>query len=178
MKKSVLFTLCAAAVLAGCKSELPEGPEVPGAKTVKAILTETKSYLGDKDGTSYPNYWAEGDVINLNGTASSPLDASYNGKSEAEFTFASAAAPYKAVYPASCVTAYADGIASILLPAEQTYVAGSYDPAAFIMTAKSDADATLTFAPALCILKFVIETFDIRLFIRLNTEFVHVEIAS
>ena len=170
MKKSVLFTLCAAAVLAGCKSELPEGPEVPGAKTVKAILTETKSYLGDKDGTSYPNYWAEGDVISLNGTASSPLDASYNGKSEAEFTFASAAAPYKAVYPASCVTAYADGIASILLPSEQTYVAGSYDPATFIMTAKSDADAALTFAPALCILKFVIDGTDNTKSIKLSAD--------
>ena len=156
MKKYLLLSAIALASAWACTYE-PNDPEAPihrGGTTIKAVLSETRSYLGDKDGTAYPNYWAAGDVININGVASDPLDDSFAGKSEAEFTIEGVSAPYEAVYPAVAVADYATGAAELTLPAVQNYVAGSYDPAAFIMLAKNDSEGTLAFEPQMALFKF------------------------
>jgi hypothetical protein len=47
----------------------------------------TKTSLGEKDGSYYPNFWAEGDVISVNGVTSEPLAeySEYVGTSKASF---------------------------------------------------------------------------------------------
>ena len=155
MKKIIILSLMGLGLLCACNREAESLQFAKGGKSITAVLPETKSFLGEKDGTSYPNYWAAGDAINVNGVVSDPLDASFDGKSQAEFTIASATAPLNAVYPASAVSAYADGAAAISLPATQNYVAGSYDPSAYVMIAHSETEATLAFAPVMSLFKFV-----------------------
>ena len=156
MKKYLLLSVAALACAWACTNEPnePETAPLKGGKTFKAVLSETKSYLGDKDGTSYPNYWSAGDVLKINGVASDPLDASFGGKSEAEFTIDGVSAPYEAVYPGAAVADYETGAAELTLPEVQNYVAGSYDPAAFIMLAKNDSEGTLAFEPKMALFKF------------------------
>ena len=156
MKKYLLLSAAALACVCACTNE-PNDQEAPlhrGSKTIKAVLSETKSYLGDKDGTAYPNYWAAGDVININGVSSDPLDNSFNGKSEADFTIDGVSAPYEAVYPGLAVTNYAAGAVELTLPEVQNYVAGSYDPSAFIMLAKNASEGALAFEPQMALFKF------------------------
>ena len=155
MKKYIVLSLLAAGLLCACTREAGAPEFSRGGKTVKAVLPGTKAFLGEKDGTAYPNYWAAGDMININGVASDPLDASFNGKSSAEFTIESATAPLNAVYPAAAVTEYAEGAAALSLPEVQNYVAGSYDPSAYIMTAHSEGDEALAFEPQMALFKFV-----------------------
>lgn len=146
MKKIIIIALAALAALVSCTRE--QNSQEPGKKgtvTFMASIAQTKTHLGEKDGTEWPNYWSAGDVINVNGIESEPINAVYDGETKAEFTVGNVAAPFNAVYPASVVTAYDNGVASLLLPAAQNYVEGSYDPAAFVMTGFSD-DEKITFA--------------------------------
>lgn len=157
MKKYLLLSLAALAFAWACTNEInePEAVVKSGSKTIKAVLSETKSYLGDKEGSAYPNYWAGGDIINVNGVASDPLDNSFDGSSSAEFTISGVAAPYEAVYPGAAVTNYAAGAVELTLPEVQNYVAGSYDPAAYIMLAKNDSDGPLAFEAQMALFKFI-----------------------
>ena len=68
-----------------------------------------KTVLGEKDGKSYPNYWAAGDAISVNGVASEALSTTseYVGTSKARFEVKSSVdAPYYFAYPASAVSGY------------------------------------------------------------------------
>ena len=151
MKKIVLISFAALLALVSCTKEqaLPE-EGVKGTVTFKASIVETKTHLGDKDGTSWPNYWSQGDVISVNGVESDPVDDSFVGTSRAEFTVVGISAPYCAAYPASVVSDYANGSATITIPEEQVYVNGSYDPEAYVMLAKTSGD-NLAFAPQMAI---------------------------
>ena len=156
MKK---ITLLSAAVLciiaASCKKEKDDykDPVNPGTSTtLRATLAETKTMLGDKVGTSWPNYWKTGDLVMVNGVTSEALESTYDGVATAEFTFAgSLSTPYCAVYPAAAASGYSAGTATITFPATQSYVAGSYDPAAFIMTGKGTTTGTVALSPAVTI---------------------------
>ncbi|MBR6002335.1 MAG: hypothetical protein IK045_05695 [Bacteroidales bacterium] len=151
MKKIVLISFAALLALVSCTKEqaLPE-EGVKGTVTFKASIVETKTHLGDKDGTSWPNYWSQGDVISVNGVESDPVDDSFVGTARAEFTVVGISAPYCAAYPASVVSDYANGSATITIPEEQVYVNGSYDPEAYVMLAKTSGD-NLAFAPQMAI---------------------------
>ena len=107
--------------------------------TISADIVTTKAGLGAKDGDYWPNYWKTDDQISINGAASEELDSEFNNKAKADFTFAGAIeTPYYAAYPASAVSGYDAGTATVTFPASQTYVAGSYDPNAFVMVGNSD----------------------------------------
>ena len=151
MKKAIFFLFAALVALVSCNREM-DSPEdfVKGKVTFKASIVETKTHLGAKEGTSWPNYWSTSDVISVNGVVSEPLDASFDGSASAKFTVDGVAAPFFAAYPASAVYAYADGAATIQIPAEQLFVDGSYDPAAYIMLGKSTGD-DLAFVPQMAI---------------------------
>lgn len=151
MRKTVLITLSALLALVSCTKEqaMPEDV-IKGTVTFKASIVETKTHLGDKDGTSWPNYWSQGDVISVNGVDSDPIDDSFVGTARAEFTVEGIAAPFCAAYPASVVSDYANGSATVTIPDEQIYVDGSYDPEAYVMLAKSSGD-NLAFAPQMAI---------------------------
>ena len=61
-----------------------EGTEVITIRFTAGIA-ETKTELGDKVGTSYPNYWSAQDAISVNGVTSAPIDDNYVGQKRAEF---------------------------------------------------------------------------------------------
>lgn len=149
MKK---ITILSAAVLVSlaavsCLKET-SGPENAGTVLRASLAPTTKTALGEKEGTSWPNYWQAGDRISVNGVTSVALGAEADGKSTASFSFeGTLEAPYCAVYPADAVSAFSDGNATFTVPATQHYVAGSYDPAALIMGGKSTEEGVIDLAP-------------------------------
>ena len=160
MRKIFILAISALAVLFSCTKEeasdayvYPDGSnKVPETVTFKATIPVTKTALGAKDGDNWPNYWSTGDAISVNGVSSEALDASYNGLSSASFTVDGIYPNYYAAYPASAVSEYSGGSATITIPDEQEYVDGSYDPTAYIMLA-SGSTSTLSFTPQVAIFK-------------------------
>ena len=149
MKKLVPIAALALLLLSCGRETAPDVSIVPGEKvSIKAELPESRTALGPKDGDSYPNYWSEGDVVSVNGVPSAPVAAEYAGTSSAVLELAGVVAPYTAIYPESAVT----GASSVLIPAGQSWRQGSYDPAAFIMVGKSEADK-IAFVPATALFK-------------------------
>lgn len=121
-------------------------------------IEDTKTVLGPKDGTTYPNYWAAGDAISVNGINSAALDASspYVGTNQAMFTINGiVSAPYRFAYPASAVSNYSNGTATITLPATQAWSASSYDSQAFVMVGSSNA-INFSMTPMMAVIKLSI----------------------
>ena len=105
---------------------------------------ESKTALGEKyDGKYYPNYWSAGDAISVNGFESEALasDSEFVGTSKATFEMkAQMSAPYCFAYPASAVSDYNNGSATVNLPERQEWISTTYDPAAFLMMGTADVD--------------------------------------
>ena len=96
--------------------------------------SNVRTALGDKVGTSYPNYWSAGDVISVNGITSLEVASEYVGDNKAAFEMASAvAAPYYFAYPAAAISGYSNGSATVTLPEKQQWLSTTYDPSAFVM---------------------------------------------
>ena len=156
--KKLFFALTALAVIASCaKEQEVENPETAGNGEVGTVilsanLPETKTALGEKSGDVWPNYWSAGDKISVNGVSSEALDDSFAGKASATFTVDGIAAPFYAAYPASALSEYNAGSATITIPSEQVYVAGSYDPAAYVMLA-TGSETQLSFTSKVAIYK-------------------------
>ncbi len=150
-----LFVLAAAAALAlvSCNVEQEvDAPVVPAGKTVvfSAELTHTRTALGDKNGSAYPVLWSAGDIVSVNGITSSPIDNSFAGTANAEFTVEGVSAPYYAAVPSSAFFDYSSGFATVNLPAEQTWAEGSYDPAAYLLIGKSSTES-IAFNPSVAL---------------------------
>ena len=97
--------------------------------------TDVKTVMGDKDGTRYPIFWSEGDVIAVNGALSRPLGASDAGTSSATFTFdekPSAAGVYNLVYPGN------ETSGRVVFPASQSYVEDSFCQGAAPLIGQTD----------------------------------------
>ncbi|MBR6002448.1 MAG: hypothetical protein IK045_06260, partial [Bacteroidales bacterium] len=157
MKKTIFLTSLAILALSCAKEqEIPETPSPEGGRTeFSASLPDTKVCLGEKDGDSYPTLWQAGDRISVNGAQSDALtaDDGYSGTSYARFTINGVvSAPFYSAYPASAVSAYSSGSATISIPAQQAYVAGQYDPAAYIMVG-SGSSPSLSFQPQMALFK-------------------------
>ena len=105
---------------------------------------ESKTALGEKyEEKYYPNYWSSGDAISVNGVESKALasDSEFVGTSKATFEMkAQVSAPYCFVYPASAVSDYNNGSATVNLPQKQEWISTTYDPAAFLMMGTADID--------------------------------------
>ena len=153
MKKLLLLSAALFSIIAisSCEKEIA-GPD--GLRTVISVTAaSTKTALGEKEGTSWPNYWKTGDQICVNGLVSEALGSDADGKDKADFSFESAlAVPYYAAYPVSAVSGYSAGSATLSVPASQNYVAGSYDPAAFVMYGKSDTEGTVELEPLVSVI--------------------------
>ena len=132
-----LVAACTAFLLLACTQkpepvepadpEVPEAPEEPAFVLSVALSdADTKTVLHTDDGETFDNFWVTGDKISVNGTLSDAVSEGDNGKKLVEFTFPSAPSgePYKVLYPG---TTSANVIS---LPATQSYVANSFDPAA------------------------------------------------
>ena len=101
--------------------------------------SNVRTALGDKVGTSYPNYWSVGDVISVNGITSLEVASEYVGTNKATFEMASAvAAPYYFAYPAAAISDYNNGTATVTLPEKQQWLSTTYDPSAFVMMGTAD----------------------------------------
>ena len=132
--------------LAACTRQMEEDPSLSGGKTFTfsaQMAPQTRTELGDLEGNTWPNYWSEGDVISVNGVSSAPLTAQEAGGSSASFTVQGVTAPFEAVYPAGAT----------VIPTEQAYVEGSYDPSAYVMHASSTTES-LAFEPQATIFRF------------------------
>ena len=159
MKKIELLTAAALSILAAvsCAKETSdnkkESANPGGARTtLSASLLSTRTALGEKEGTAWPNYWKEGDQISVNGVTSDALGEEADGKATATFSFEGALeTPYYAAYPASALTGYENGSATLTVPATQAYVEGSYDPAAFVMGGKSTNAGSVVLSPCVSI---------------------------
>ena len=103
MRKLVLLAFAAAALLCACNREI--APDVPVALGTSLTIScpDTKTVLGEDSGSGHQLYWADGDMVNVNGSPSAALSEVPTGSTSARFDFPQIVltAPYNAVYPAS-----------------------------------------------------------------------------
>ena len=136
MKKiySYISLVALAAVSVGCAKELVSPDELTNEISVNLSVpasAHTKTLLGTKDGSTYPVYWSESDVITLNGTAATEFVPSADGTSSAaKFKVTGLVAPYDFLYCGLSGTSD-----QVSFPAVQNYVADGFDPAAMPMYA-------------------------------------------
>ena len=132
-KHFIIWTLpvLTGCLLFSCKSDIESAEKAQPGKdgfVLRAGMPDasTRTALGAKNGDAYPVVWKQGDKVSVNGTLSNAVAAGDDGEKLVDFTFPStpSGSVFKVLYP---------GTASenvIVLPATQTYVAGSFDPAA------------------------------------------------
>ena len=104
MKKIFVIFALAAVSLAACTREEINPQEPAVVKTVLTVgAAETKTTLGEAVASERQMYWANGDMINVNGNNSAALSGLVaNTATSAEFEFAGSLTPdFKALYPAS-----------------------------------------------------------------------------
>ena len=134
----------------------------PDDESAKTVLGEK----GEHTAGYYPNYWAAGDAISVNGLKSASLagDSPFVGTKIARFQLTgSLSTPYHCAYPASAISSYSNGSANVTLPATQTLSTSSYDASAFIMLSKG-SNYTLSFSPAVSLIRLTVPgPYDARL---------------
>ena len=164
--KKIYICLFAAIAAVGClKDEPTQTPEINDGVNVLEVTAPsnlTKTTLVD-NGDYYSVNWTANDVISVNGQESSGLTVDTENAKKAVFTFAEKVdAPYCSVYPASAYKAesLADGTAIVVIPAEQTYAEGDFDPSAAIMIGHSEVAGKLTFEHAVAYMQIKVTTAD------------------
>lgn len=104
-------------------------------------------------------YWEEGDAINVNGAASTPLAKEQAGSSSADFTLYNCVAPYRVVYPASVFEGLGDESPTedvpadnviINIPAIQKYSPTSFGKGAAILYGYGDKEGAPVELKNLC----------------------------
>lgn len=144
MRKSVYLLAVMFAIATACSKEVAETPYYgedvnTNAPVFKAGIN-TKATLEVVNSTTAKVNWANGDGLTIwNGTQTAAYSTTDSGSS-AIFTTGdefSAAANYVAIYPADGSAAFSAGSVTTTLPAAQTAVAGTFDPAASIAVATS-----------------------------------------
>ena len=132
MKTSLkLMPFVAALALVSCAKELPSGQNEYQGDLQKVTLNVSmpqsalvKTVMGDKNGANYPVYWAEGDVVSLNGYLSNAVTAETAGSDLTEFTVelpSDMPAPFNLVYPGQ------EGVVDqVTFPAQQAFTAGTF----------------------------------------------------
>ena len=138
MNKTLRFAYAILSLfLVSCIAE--EAPQVEQEATTLTVgLTDvqTKTYLAEEAEDGYRSVlWDEGDVINVNGSDSSPLTAEQAGFRFADFTFYNTVAPFNVIYPASIYECKASDLAEENVPANTTIinipVSQKYSPTSF-----------------------------------------------
>ena len=168
MKKILSLVVLLLPLALSCRQEEPMAPLKPKTVTFEAEIAPpvtaasddaaTRTVLGDKAGSSYPNYWAEGDAISVNGIASAALAAEspFVGTAKATFSVAgSPSAPYYFAYPAAAVSNYSAGSARITLPNTQYMASTTYDASAFVMVGHGNSNL-LSFSAVMSAIKLTV----------------------
>ena len=157
MKKTILsFGILFLLFSCTREKDIQENPFSDGTVTeFSASLSGTKVCLGEKEGDSYPSLWQSGDRISVNGCQSNALTDGdgYSGTNYAMFTIEGViSAPFYSAYPSSAVSNYSPGSATITIPAQQAYIPGQYDPAAYVLLG-SGSSPSLSFQPQMALFK-------------------------
>lgn len=147
MKNLMKFFVAVAVVMGAfaCTTDTTEdlGIVSVGKTTVNVSLEASRTQLGDKDAEGkYPLFWSAGDAIAINGVASQPLAASFDGLASASFSFdGEVVRPFSAVYPAPAegVTA-AEGLFPVTFLATQAYTEGTFVSGAAPMCGYTEGD--------------------------------------
>ena len=134
MKKFSLFIHIAAIVAlfcvpTSCSQDTTERVEIAGYQSQLTVgLPSTRTYLGDKEGDTYPTYWSDNDAIVVNGAVSTTTTINDN-KTSATFYFANVVleTPYYITYPYTEGSACAEGKPTVVFKSEQSYVANTFD---------------------------------------------------
>lgn len=127
----IFFAVAALLAGYGCTTDATQdlGVELGGTTTLVLSLEESRTTLGDKADGVYPLHWSVGDVVAVNGVASTALTAEQAGTDGALFTFAEELArPFNIVYPAPAegVVALTEGQYPVVFPASQAYTEGTF----------------------------------------------------
>ena len=146
-----IFMAVAVALFAfSCVQDATEdlGVKVGGQTELTLSIEESRTQLGEKAGDVYPVTWCEGDVVAVNGVASTGIEIVGNGTS-ATFTFPEAIArPWSVVYPATTATPATAGLQAVTFLATQEYKAGTFCDGAAPMYGVAAAAAEGEEAPA------------------------------
>ncbi len=151
---SIIAMGAAVMISGGCAQELENemNPALEGSTVVTAGLPSTRTYMSEADGETGARkvYWENGDVININGTASAALAEVGEAASSANFTFPSVLEyPYSAIYPAS---AYKNA-STVTLTDFQGYKNGTFAQNVLPMAAYATSEGVLTFSHLCAVVK-------------------------
>ena len=160
----------AIALIAACSScskpiDAPHGPEIEQpSESVKLEATisdhiDSKIAVSDK-GDVYSVTWTGAETVSVNGKESLSIDVDNENPKCAVFTFDGVTAPYASVYPASASLNVSGTIGTVFLPAEQNYVAGSFDSDAALMVGYSEHEGKVEFHHAVAYLLLNIKASD------------------
>ena len=156
-----MFILSAMAMVAAasCTKEIVDANKESASDvelfpmTFTAISQQTKAEMVD----AQTIHWQSEDQINVfdaDGTACGPFTTLDKG-SQATFSgMAGKAEGYYALYPYQSDASMTEGAIIATFPSEQTAVAGSFDPKAFIAVAQSDNEGNFSFKNVAALVKF------------------------
>ena len=144
---SLTAILCLMAAMSCTRSETA-APDGGGEIALQASVAQqtARTWLdSSSEGDVLPVYWSNGDRINVNGAASSPLTLAEGEKvASAVFKLKNVEAPYNVVYPASVFkSAGAAGKCNISIPAVQQWKEGSFGEGAAILCSHSEGDGAV-----------------------------------
>ncbi len=125
MKKIYLSLLAISVILfIGCQQDNTDIVGKDSSATFSLSIANTRTSLGESNGSKYPVYWSESDCIAINGVQSESITIAED-RARAEFKLAKeVSAPYAVTYPYTATTT-ADA-PKVVFPAEQVYVEGSF----------------------------------------------------
>ena len=142
IKLFIPAVLALAAAVSCTRSETAAPGDGPDVRLQAGIVQDgSRTWLdSSSDAAVLPVYWSNGDRINVNGTASSPLSVADGAKlTEATFALKNVEAPYNVVYPASFYAGEAgDGKCLVSIPAAQQWKAGSFGEGAAILCGSAE----------------------------------------
>lgn len=159
--KRTMFILSAMTMLAAvsCTKEITNetNGSATGADlyhmTFTANSQQTKAELVDGKFI----HWESGDQINVfdnTETVYDPFETSDNGYQATFSGMAGKAEGYYALYPYQSDAFMTEGAINATFPSEQTAVAGSFDPEAFIAVAQSDNEGNFSFKNVAALVQF------------------------
>ena len=134
-----IFGLALAMLTVGCAKDATNDL-VKETVTFKAGIENSRTSLGELNGTQYPVLWSAGDVVAVNGVAAAPVTGLEDKSPLATITAQGVAAPYSLLYPAEILGT--DG--NIAVATEQVYTAGSFAPGSAVLVGYAEAAGNVT----------------------------------
>ena len=163
--KKIGFIAVWMAACCACSAELDTLHEQESVQLAVTISdnADSKTAASD-DGDKFSVIWTGTEKVSVNGQQSRSLVVDAENPKRAVFTFGIVTPPYSSVYPASACKSVSGLTGTVILPSEQKFVAGSFDPDAALMVGYSEQKGTLEFHHAVSYLLVNVITSDSRSF--------------